>query len=54
MCNHVLHLSWMLRRAVDQHRAVILRNRNCNLTFQIEVILPSDDDCALKAPGRLL
>ena len=40
----VLHLAGMLRRAVDQHRAVFLRHRVRDHPFEIELLLAADAD----------
>ena len=45
----VLHLARVLRAAVDQPVAVVLRNRVRDLAFQIEVFLPADLQRALQA-----
>ncbi len=43
----------MLRRAVDQHRAVLLRQRNRDVSFQIKMILSTDHHRGGQPPRRL-
>ena len=49
----VLDFSGMLRRAVDQHRAVFLRQCDRDVSFQIEMILPTDHHRGSQSPRRL-
>ena len=47
--DQVLHLARMLRRGMDQHVAVLARNGERDLAFEIEVLLPADAQPALHA-----
>ncbi len=54
MGHDVLHFGRMLGRAVDQHRAVFLRYRGRNLSFQVEVVLATHHDGRTQAPRSQL
>ena len=50
--HHVLHLGGVLRRAVHQHAAVLVRNRVRDLAFEIELLLAADRAAALQSVRR--
>ena len=52
MRNLVLDLARMLRRAVNQHRAVFFRNRVRDHALEVELVLAADVDPALQAVRR--
>ena len=49
--NEMLHLARMLRRGVDQHVAVLTRDGERHLAFEIKVLLPADAQPAFHAIG---
>ncbi len=52
MGDAMLHLGRMLRRAVDQHAAVLARDRQRNLPFEIEMVLSPRAEPPGQAMGR--
>ena len=52
MSDEALHFARMLRRAVDQHRAVLARQCDRDLPLEVEVLLATDGKRATHAMGR--
>ena len=50
--DHVLHLARMLRRRVDVHAAVLARDRQRDLAFEVEVVLAAGAHGAAQAMRR--
>src|SRR6185437_2623715 len=50
--NDVLHLGWVLRRAVDEHAAVFTRESVGDLALEVELLLPADVELAADAVRR--
>jgi hypothetical protein len=47
--HHLLDLGGVLRRAVDQHGAILLRQRYGDVSLEVEMILPADRERTAQA-----
>ena len=51
--HHMLHFRGMLGRGIDMDVAILARDRQRDLAFEIEMLLPADAEPAVQLQGRL-